>query len=106
MLTPLEPIDPLLGALPAEGSSYGSETRRWQPGDVIVMYSDGIAESRNTRGELFGKTRLEETALEFANSSAGDIRDAILGTLRSFQTKRSLADDDETLVVMRYCDAR
>jgi serine phosphatase RsbU (regulator of sigma subunit) len=102
----LQPIDPLLGALPIDSSTYGSATRSWEPGDVIVMYSDGIAESRNARGELFGALRVEQTAMAFAGSSAGDIRDAILGTLRSFQTKRSVAADDETLVVMRYCDAR
>lgn len=70
-----------------------------QPGDVLLLYTDGLTESRNAEMGVFGVERLCETLAEVAHLPAGDILDHILGLLATWATRQK---DDLTLVVLRY----
>ena len=43
-----------------EGEIYDQISVPFEPGDLLLFYSDGITEARNPAGELFGVERLEE----------------------------------------------
>jgi sigma-B regulation protein RsbU (phosphoserine phosphatase) len=68
-----------------------------EPGDRLLLFSDGVAEASNTEGMEFGSARTGEVLATCAASSASDIRDALLASLRA-HTTGSPACDDVTLV--------
>ena len=49
----------------------------FDPGDVLIIYSDGITESVNDRDEEFGEERLIEVVKHNLHRSASGIRDRI-----------------------------
>ncbi len=70
-----------------------------EPGDTLVLYTDGIIEARNSTGEAFGVDRLRRLVAEGAHAP-----DALLAELREavFEHQDSLiGHDDQTLIVLR-----
>jgi phosphoserine phosphatase RsbU/P len=84
--------------VPAAGSVVDSECRL-SPGDVLLLYTDGLTESRNKQMGLFGVERLSQSLLEVGECHVDQIREHILGQVRAWTT---LQRDDLTLVVLRY----
>lgn len=70
------------------------------PGDVLVIYSDGVSEAVNPKGEEFGPTRLYETVAKNLDASAAGIRDRIESALTKF-CQGTPAADDITLVICK-----
>ena len=70
------------------------------PGDVLVIYSDGVSEAVNPKGEEFGPTRLYETVSRNLDASAAGIRDRIESALTKF-CQGTPAADDITLVICK-----
>lgn len=68
------------------------------PGDVFVLHSDGIYESRNAAGEDYGLDRLADVVSERGNGSAEELRDAILDDLAKFRGGEEAADDVTVVV--------
>jgi phosphoserine phosphatase RsbU/P len=81
--------------------SIVEERIRLQPGDVCVLYTDGVIETRNARGEEYGYDRLLTSLREHRHEDAGDLHDALLGDLQQF-TGHQAYDDDMTLVVIKW----
>ena len=73
---------------------------RLHPGDVLVIYSDGVSEAVNPNGEEFGPTRLYETVARNLDASAAGIRDRIESALTKF-CQGTPAADDITLVICK-----
>lgn len=72
-----------------------------QPGDVLLFYTDGLTETLNDQGNLYGTERLLRALSRAAESrSPRAVRDALLGDLSSFKGDRD-QEDDTTLVVVR-----
>jgi hypothetical protein len=90
---------PVLGMLPA--AEYRQGTAPICPGDLLVLYSDGVTEAPNTSEEAFGEERLLATIQDCAQKSTAEIRDEILRQVRSFIGEEEL-QDDLTLVVVRF----
>ena len=88
---------PVLGLLPRARFEQGVE--RLEQGDVLVLYSDGVVEAANAKGEEFGEDRLI-AAVEPA-ADPREIRDSILRAVRAFTGSDVLADD-QTLLAIRY----
>jgi serine phosphatase RsbU (regulator of sigma subunit) len=93
---------PVLGLL--ENATYEQGVERLEPGDVMVMFSDGIIEAANAKGEEFGEQRLSGVVEQNLHATPSEIRDRILTAVRSF-AGRSRVDDDQTLLVVRYSGA-
>jgi sigma-B regulation protein RsbU (phosphoserine phosphatase) len=70
------------------------------PGDVLVLYTDGITEALNARHKEFGLDRLGELALKYADLPAGEIVSALRQELTEFTDGRPLVDDI-TMVVCK-----
>jgi sigma-B regulation protein RsbU (phosphoserine phosphatase) len=96
----LAPLDPILGALDACSGCYTERSQSWQPGDVLVMYTDGVTEARNGSGEMFDHHGLEACIAAQARGSAADIKDSILASVSKHAGGRG-PDDDLTLVVVK-----
>jgi sigma-B regulation protein RsbU (phosphoserine phosphatase) len=70
------------------------------PGDVFVLHSDGIYETRGADDEVYGMERLTRIVDEHAGETAESLRDAILDDVARFRGKAE-QDDDVTVVVCR-----
>lgn len=75
------------------------------PGDVLVIYSDGVSEATNPAGEEFGPTRLYEVVVRNMDASAGGIRDRIESALTKFCQGTPAADDITLVIVKRLAEA-
>jgi sigma-B regulation protein RsbU (phosphoserine phosphatase) len=71
-----------------------------EPGTILVLYSDGITEARNTRGEVYGGQRLIAVLNRFRDSDVGRIADRILGDVNDFMAGATI-EDDQTLVLLK-----
>lgn len=69
--------------------------------DVVVLYTDGITEAENCKGQLYGIDRLSQIAAKYRYSSAADIRDAIVSNLIQHISKQQIFDDITLLVMKR-----
>jgi phosphoserine phosphatase RsbU/P len=72
-----------------------------QPGDVFVLYTDGVVESRSSNGEEYGYDRLLALLNDHRHDDADGIHAAVLRDLRSFMAGEEY-DDDMTLVVLKW----
>jgi sigma-B regulation protein RsbU (phosphoserine phosphatase) len=80
---------------------YKAFTRTdWNPGDMILVGTDGIHETRNEEGDMFGQSRLREIIREQADQSSASIKEAIIESLRDFR-KTASQEDDITLVAIK-----
>lgn len=91
----------------AEDASWEQATIQMDPGDVLVLYTDGVTEAQDAGGTLFGDERL----LAVLGSSAAvparpehvaqGIRDALLARVREFVGDASQFDDITLVVIAR-----
>ena len=89
-----------LGLFP--GVTYEEQTLTTKPGDLIIFFSDGIADAENIHGEMYGTDRLC-TLLQrhpTATQSAEEAIEAILEAVTTFQAGAEHFDD-ETVVALR-----
>lgn len=94
----LETGGTLLGIV--EGMAFEEEIVPLAPGDVVVMYSDGISEAMNEKQELFGDEPLQRLITEQHALGAEQMKDAILDAVRRHQRTAPQADD-MTLIIIR-----
>lgn len=85
---------------------YREGRTQLQPGDVLVIYSDGVTEAVSPTGEEFGATRLYEVVSRNINASAAGIRDRIESSLTKFAQGTSAADDITLVIVKRQAEAK
>jgi serine phosphatase RsbU (regulator of sigma subunit)/anti-sigma regulatory factor (Ser/Thr protein kinase) len=83
-------------------AEYVASATPFPPGQLALLYTDGLTESRNPAGEMFGVERLAWTMTEAANcvslSAAGD---CLLSTLAGFQAGAPQADD-QTFILLGH----
>jgi sigma-B regulation protein RsbU (phosphoserine phosphatase) len=71
-----------------------------RPGDLFVLFSDGILDARNRDGELFGRERLEKVVSKVASRSAQEVVDAIFSAMGEHAAGVE-AFDDATVVALK-----
>jgi serine phosphatase RsbU (regulator of sigma subunit) len=69
-------------------------------GDVLILYTDGITEAMNDKGEQFGADRLKELISNTERGSSEALSNSIMASVRTFTIKKEFADD-ATIVVVR-----
>ncbi|MDQ1557902.1 MAG: phosphoserine phosphatase RsbU/P [Pyrinomonadaceae bacterium] len=79
---------------------YREGRTQLQPGDALVIYSDGVSETQNAAGEEYGPVRLYNTVARYLESTAAGIRDKIEADLTKF-AQGTPAGDDITLVIVK-----
>ncbi len=94
----LEATGPPLGLLP--GALYRSGEIVLEPGDLLVLYTDGIVEASNPQGEEYGLDRLKVLCLAHGGASCSALAEALDGDLLGFVRGTPFADD-RTVVLAR-----
>jgi serine phosphatase RsbU (regulator of sigma subunit) len=79
---------------------YEEKTGQLEPGDVLVLYTDGITEARNKSGHFFGEQRLCSLIREQSSAHPHEIIDHLLHQLQLFTGSENFKDDI-SMVVMR-----
>jgi anti-sigma regulatory factor (Ser/Thr protein kinase) len=86
-----------LGLMP--GMEYEEKTYRLQPGDLMVLTSDGITEAHSSEGEMYGFSRLMGKVA--AKVKDDDMVTALVSDLEKWTGPDAEQEDDITLVVVR-----
>lgn len=92
-----------LGIMP--NADFREGRTQLYPGDVLVIYSDGVSEATNPSGEEFGPTRLYEVVARNLDGSAAGIRDRIESALTKFCQGTPAADDITLVICKRQAEA-
>jgi sigma-B regulation protein RsbU (phosphoserine phosphatase) len=103
-LDALEATGPILGAF-ADGD-FEERTARLEPGDALVLYTDGVTEARDTARRFFGEERLRAAITGACGRPAGEIVRAVMDDVRAFQGDAEPFDDLTLLVVERRPTSR
>jgi hypothetical protein len=77
---------------------------RFEPGDRLVLYSDGLIEALDDDGEPFGFARFEALLAKNGARPSGEIRRVLLDAVGAF-TRNRPPEDDQTLVVVSFEEA-
>jgi serine phosphatase RsbU (regulator of sigma subunit) len=70
-----------------------------QPGDLLVIYSDGVSEAQSDDGDFFGEERLLEAIRAHQHLPVNELVEALARTVVTFSGREQ--EDDITLVVAR-----
>ena len=89
----------LLGVM--KESQYEMQTLALQPGDLLLIYSDGITEAMNPQNEEYGIERLEEQAIQNSTFSSKETVDSILQDVQDHAEGTPQSDDITLMVIKR-----
>jgi serine phosphatase RsbU (regulator of sigma subunit) len=98
------PVDALesgvaLGIL--EDATYSETRLRLAPGDVMLLYTDGVTEAVDGRGALFGDARLQGNVSDHADLPAAEIVSRLVGAVNGYASGVP-QEDDITVLAIRY----
>jgi sigma-B regulation protein RsbU (phosphoserine phosphatase) len=88
----------LLGAF--DFVEYKPRQTRLAPGDVVVMYTDGVTEASDADNQMFGDERLEKLVRDGVHLGAEEIKQWIMDEVLNF-TAGLPQGDDITLIVLK-----
>src|SRR5216684_3505807 len=88
-----------VGLLP--DAQFQSSSFTLQPGDTLVLFSDGVTEAMDPELKEFGLVRLTEVLAGRAGASLDELQCAILAAVKVF-TRGADQADDITLLLVRY----
>ena len=96
----LDATGPVLGVV--GGMPYGAgEDVVFEPGDVMLLYTDGVTEAENNGGEQFGEERLEAAIGGPGPSEPAGALDAIIAAVVRFRGTARQSDDITMMLVSR-----
>jgi sigma-B regulation protein RsbU (phosphoserine phosphatase) len=88
-----------LGFFP--GVQFNVETAQFEPGDQVLIYSDGVTEAQDASQELFGDARLRDSLEGCAGQSAAEVGGKVIAAVQDF-VGTAPQHDDLTLTVLRF----
>ncbi|MFG1495503.1 SpoIIE family protein phosphatase [Saccharospirillum sp. HFRX-1] len=71
-----------------------------EPGDTLLLFTDGLTEAGEEHGEMFGQQNLEKLFRQGISGQPGDIARTVLDGVKAYQQEQ---DDDMTALVVRRC---
>ena len=87
-----------LGVLP--DARYEERPVALHPGDVLLLYTDGVSEAESPTGEQFGTRRLEQCLKRIAGGTANEILKGVVDEVTAYAGEHGVSDD-LTLVVVK-----
>ena len=96
----LEVLDvhgPVIGA--GDGRPFQQEDKQLQPGDKIVLYTDGVLDHSNSAGEFFGKHRLFEALQLHGDQPVQPLMDSLQAKIKEFAGFAKSGDDISMMVI-------
>ncbi len=82
-------------------SRYTIDKLQMEPGDSLLLYTDGISEASNASGNEYGISRLSSVAAERHGWVPQELAAACMKDVQSFSAGRKQADDQTLMVVHR-----
>jgi anti-sigma regulatory factor (Ser/Thr protein kinase) len=82
-------------------ASYDSQRFRLDPGDRLILYSDGVTECQNPHGELFGDEQMKAVTAAATGSSSTTLTAVLEERLREWRGQSDFEDDISVLVLER-----
>jgi sigma-B regulation protein RsbU (phosphoserine phosphatase) len=82
-------------------SRYSESVVDFRSGDILVLYTDGVTEARNSSDETFGLQGLEQVVREAGNRRAHEICDAVTTAVYEFSAKVGGPEDDLTVSIVK-----
>jgi serine phosphatase RsbU (regulator of sigma subunit) len=97
------PIENTPGALVGafEGARYQGNVIQLDRGDGLVLYTDGVTEAMNVRGQQFSDQRLEEFLASAGRLTSEELTQRLLAEVRRF-ADGAPQSDDITIVTLQY----
>jgi len=89
----------IVGAFPF--ATYKQETILLKPGDLLCLFTDGVTEARNLKGELLGEEQLKELLIKLRHRPADEIVDGIFRRIAEYSAGTPQSDDISVLI-LRY----
>lgn len=71
----------------------------YEPGDVMVLFTDGITEAKSPKGEEFGLDHLRETMLQVVDRTPREMQEHLIGKLYEYTGTEEIDDDYTTMIV-------
>jgi len=90
---------PLVGTF--DGVEYQQQSITMEPGDMILLYTDGVTEAQNIRDEFYDDERLEKLLEKNTFDSAKDMTNAVFRNVVRF-IGRAEQFDDITILSFQY----
>jgi len=75
------------------GDRIQEDRLHWEPGDILLLFSDGLSEIMNDDGEMLGLERLKSVMCDNCDGSADKIRKRLLDLSVEYGGGRDLSDD-------------
>jgi phosphoserine phosphatase RsbU/P len=82
-------------------AEYSAASLKLEPGDTLVLFSDGVTEAMDPTDQLFGAARLREVLTAHCDTPLDEMQKAVLDAVQNFSRGASQADD-LTLLLVRF----
>jgi len=89
-----------LGTSAVFDRTLGTEVIEMEPGDILLLYSDGLTEAMDERRDLFGEDRMQQALRGAAGAAAAGVLAAVAQAVDNF-TGTADPHDDLTIVVLK-----
>jgi serine phosphatase RsbU (regulator of sigma subunit)/CHASE2 domain-containing sensor protein len=96
---PLRNCGPPLGIM--DGISYTPRSIALAPGDMVLLYTDGVTEAENAESAQFGMKRLEETMFETRDQPARSVVEHVIKRVAEFANGAPQSDDITCVAIVR-----
>ncbi len=96
---PLRNCGPPLGVV--DDISYVPRSIALAPGDILLLYTDGVTEAEDSQSAQFGMTRLEQTILEIRGHPARMVVEHVIQRVSEFAKGAPQSDDITCVAVVR-----
>ncbi len=75
-----------------------------EPGDKIILFTDGICEARNSKNEMYSVERLMSVVEKYRASEPEQIRNKIIDDLQKFTKQPHSVGDDKAIVIIELIE--
>jgi phosphoserine phosphatase RsbU/P len=82
-------------------AEYTTAAVKLEPGDTLVLFSDGVTEAMDPDDQLFGASRLQEVLAGITDTPLEEIQRRVLESVENF-SRGAPQTDDVTLLLVRY----
>jgi sigma-B regulation protein RsbU (phosphoserine phosphatase) len=87
----------LLGVI--EQTDYQQGLAAFAPGDALLLYSDGVSEATDSRGQQFGEDRLLQLWRDWSHAAPAEVLERLVKAIQDFRGSASQSDDITAVVV-------
>jgi len=88
---------PIIGS--DSGKPFGRQEKQLHPGDTVLLYTDGLLESRNDKQGFYGKERLHDLIRQNRDATSQELVETLYDDIRSYEKALKPADDISIMAV-------